>query len=141
LHTRIGLLAAGLALTAIALLSVLANEYQRSTSITWAQRLNYELAKYIIEHQAQPLLQNDGTADMAVLKDLAMDIMMVNPSVELYLLNIDGRVLGHALDNAIIANPTNSSFFEIEIDWFFESNLGRRSTNTGSQRGVLGSRN
>ncbi len=102
LHTRIGLLAAGFVLTAIALLSVLAFQFQRTTSITWAQRLNYELASYIVDHLARPLIQDDGTTDTTLMKDLAMDTMMVNPSVELYLLDETGQVMAHALEGGAI---------------------------------------
>jgi signal transduction histidine kinase len=104
LHTRIGLLAAGFVLTAIALLSFLAYEFQRTSAMVWAQRLNVELADYIGKQLTRPLLRNDGTADVALMKDLAMDTMMVNPSVELYLLDASGRVLAHALDSGSVAS-------------------------------------
>jgi signal transduction histidine kinase len=102
LHIRIGLLAAGLVLLGIASLSVLAYEFQRTTIVTWAQRLNYSLAQYIVEHLGRPLIQNSGAVDHALMKDLAMDTMTVNPSVELYLLNTEGKVISHALEgNAV----------------------------------------
>ncbi len=103
LHTRIGLLAAGFVLTAVALLSFLAYEFQRTSSMVWAQRLNVELADYIGKQLKRPLLLNDGAVDTALMKDLAMDTMMVNPSVELYLLNAQGRVLAHALDGSAVS--------------------------------------
>jgi signal transduction histidine kinase len=98
LHIRIGLLAAGLALIGIACLSTLAYEFQRTTIITWAQRLNYSLAQYIVEHLGRPLIQNGGIVDHALMKDLAIDTMTVNPSVELYLLDTEGTVVAHALE-------------------------------------------
>jgi signal transduction histidine kinase len=108
LHIRIGLLAAGLVLLAIAALSVLAYEFQRTTIVTWAQRLNYSLAQYIVEHLGRPLIRNSGSVDHALMKDLAMDTMTVNPSVELYLLNTEGKVVSHALEaNAVQRQAIN----------------------------------
>lgn len=60
------------------------------------QKLNGSLANYIIEHQ-EPLFDADGTVREKVLKDTAMHTMMINPLVEVYLLDNSGNILGHAL--------------------------------------------
>ncbi|WP_317929043.1 HAMP domain-containing sensor histidine kinase [Halioxenophilus sp. WMMB6] len=61
------------------------------------QLLNKELASYIIKHQ-QPLFDDTGAVRDKVLKDTAMHTMMINPLVEVYLLDADGQILGHALN-------------------------------------------
>lgn len=66
------------------------------------QRLHAGLAQYIVEHLSEPLFtkaNKDGQAQVnhPVLKSIAMNTMMINPSVEVYLLDLEGRVLGHAL--------------------------------------------
>ncbi len=129
LHTRIGLLAAGLVLTAVALLSFIAYEFQRSTSMIWAQRLNADLASYIVEHLEKPLLGNDGAADSVLMKDLAMHTMTVNPTVELYLLDADGRVLAHALEGV------RASGLQVDIAPIAEFLRARKN---GSSASVLG---
>lgn len=60
------------------------------------QLLNKELARYIIEHQ-EALFDKDGEVRKEALTDTAMHTMMINPLVEVYLLDPNGKILGHAL--------------------------------------------
>lgn len=62
-----------------------------------AQNLNADIAQYIIDHQKQPLIDEQGRPNTPLLKDLAMHAMMINPLIEVYLLDNDGNILGHAL--------------------------------------------
>ena len=71
------------------------------------QQLHKSLAQYVIDHLSEPLLLNDLARDnlvvnQGVLKSIALNTMMINPSVEVYLLNLDGGVLGHALPEATV---------------------------------------
>jgi signal transduction histidine kinase len=58
------------------------------------QRLNAPLAKYLAE--SKPLIAN-GIVDNEALSSLAMQAMNINPASEIFLLDPDGTVLGHAL--------------------------------------------
>lgn len=58
------------------------------------QRLNAPVATYIAEEA--PLIRS-GAVNTAALKALAHQAMIVNPSVEVYLLDTDGRILAHDL--------------------------------------------
>jgi signal transduction histidine kinase len=59
------------------------------------QRLNAPIAMYVTGQQS--LLLQDGSVDTAALKTLAQRAMIINPAVEVYLLDTDGRILGHEL--------------------------------------------
>ena len=56
------------------------------------QKLNRELATHIVKDQA--LIQN-GQVNQAELDKLFHYLMVVNPSIELYLLDLEGRILGY----------------------------------------------
>jgi signal transduction histidine kinase len=58
------------------------------------QRLSQNLARQIVENNA-PLLSPGGLDDAAV-HGLFDKLMQVNPSVEVYLVGTDGRILAHA---------------------------------------------
>lgn len=61
------------------------------------QRLHADLAQYIVDHLSEPLFDDALQVNHKVLKSIAMNTMMINPSVEVYLLDQEGMVLGHAL--------------------------------------------
>ena len=72
--------------------------YQTTTTLYYeelTQRLNAPIAMYVTGEQT--LLHPDGAVDQAALKELAHRAMIINPAVEVYLLDTDGLVLGHAL--------------------------------------------
>ncbi|UCC56940.1 MAG: HAMP domain-containing protein [Gammaproteobacteria bacterium] len=58
-----------------------------------AQKLNRELATHIVAEQ--PLIQNRQINRQA-LDDLFHQLMVINPSIELYLLDENGKVLGYS---------------------------------------------
>ncbi|MGI9304703.1 MAG: HAMP domain-containing sensor histidine kinase [Gammaproteobacteria bacterium] len=58
------------------------------------QRLNRDIPMYVTE--ADPLIEN-GAVDQQALKQLADKVMTINPSVEVYLLDPAGGILGHAV--------------------------------------------
>lgn len=65
------------------------------------QQLNHGIAQYILDHQKQPLLQTDGAPNTAALQDIAMHAMMINPLIEIFLVDNNGLILGHALERNI----------------------------------------
>jgi len=58
-----------------------------------AQRLNRDLAMYIVDEH---VLFRDGQFNQAELKGLFHTLMIVNPSLELYLLGSDGKILSYS---------------------------------------------
>jgi signal transduction histidine kinase len=58
-----------------------------------AQKLNADLAAYIVKEQ--PLISGD-TVNRDALEHLFHMLMVVNPSIELYLLDPDGKIIDHA---------------------------------------------
>jgi len=57
-----------------------------------AQKLNVDLAAHIVEEQ--PLIR-EGKINTAVLDDLFHNLMVINPSIELYFLNGEGKVIDY----------------------------------------------
>ena len=58
------------------------------------QRLNSPIAMYVVGERQ--LIRN-GEVDTGTLQELAHQAMVINPSVEVYLLDANGRLLAHAL--------------------------------------------
>lgn len=58
-----------------------------------AQRLNKDLAMYIVDEHVHV---QDGEVDQAALKDLFHTVMIINPSLELYLLSNEGDVMAYS---------------------------------------------
>lgn len=60
-----------------------------------AQLLNKDLAKTLVNERN---LVHENTLDKQALKDMFMAYMTVNPSIEIYLLDLDGKVLSYSAD-------------------------------------------
>lgn len=58
------------------------------------QKLNAPIAMYVT---GQRQLISDGVTDLDSLRDLAGHAMVINPTAEIYLLDVDGNIIGHAL--------------------------------------------
>lgn len=58
------------------------------------QRLNAPIAMYVTGEQT---LIEHGRVNARALRSLAGQAMVINPSVEIYLLDAEGRILSHAL--------------------------------------------
>ena len=72
--------------------------FQTTTTLYYeelTQRLNAPIAMYVTSQQS--LMHTDGSVDSAALETLANRAMIINPTVEVYLLGTDGQVLAHAL--------------------------------------------
>ena len=100
LHVRIGAaVLVVLVLMALGLL-LLSRAQQQRVNLEVTQRLNLGLARYVMAHQARPLLLPTGQPDRPLLMDVAMYVMRANPAVEVYVLDAAGRIIGHALDGS-----------------------------------------
>jgi signal transduction histidine kinase len=109
LHVRVALIVvAGLVLLSAALL-LIARHYSALSSLEATQRMNLGIARYIVDHQDGTLIDAQGNADRARMKALALHVMMINPSVEVYLLDREGRVLAHALEGLQGPDPVGST--------------------------------
>jgi signal transduction histidine kinase len=95
---RAALVAAPLLLTLGAVMYLLLQHYSVQTALEGGQRMNLGLARYVVEHQPPGLITPAGQPDKGLMKQLALHVMAINPSVELYLLDTNGRVLAHALE-------------------------------------------
>jgi len=98
LHVRAALVAAPLLLSLGAVTYLLLHHYSAQAALEAGQRMNLGLARYVVEHQPPGLITPAGQPDQSLMKQLAMHVMAINPSVELYLLDAKGRVLAHALE-------------------------------------------
>ncbi|MBL0166565.1 MAG: HAMP domain-containing histidine kinase [Propionivibrio sp.] len=56
------------------------------------QRLSHGLARHIVEHWPEIILADPEQADLAARKALLSMLMVVNPGIQVYLLDADGRV-------------------------------------------------
>lgn len=101
LHVRITLVVLLLLTLMGAALLGLARHYGMVTALEATQRLNLDLAQYIVAHQPRPLISADGRPDIELMQTMATQVMMINPAVEVYLLDAGGRVIGHALDDSV----------------------------------------
>jgi signal transduction histidine kinase len=98
LHVRLtAVMVVVLILLAITLLGA-SQRLAARDALETTQRLQLGLAATIAAQQPRPLIGADGRADQALLADLAMHAMALNPALEVYLLDTTGRVIGHALD-------------------------------------------
>jgi signal transduction histidine kinase len=105
LHVRAALLTVPLLMALCAAMVLLLRHYSAEAALEAGQRMNLDLARYVVEHQPGSLLGADGRPDPLRMKALAEHVMAINPAVEVYLLDETGRVLAHALDATPAANP------------------------------------
>jgi signal transduction histidine kinase len=109
LHVRAALVAIPLLALLGLSMYLLLRHYSAQTSLEASQRMNLGLADYIVEHQPPGLIGADGRAESARMKELALNVMMINPAVEVYLLDASGRVLAHALEGLQGPDPVGRS--------------------------------
>ncbi|WP_166268806.1 sensor histidine kinase [Marinobacter caseinilyticus] len=95
LYTRLALglfvllIAVGLVYSSISLYSL--REYNASLN----QELNRDLAKKLVQDRN---LVYEGRLDEKALKELFSLYMTINPSIEIYLLDLDGKILSYSAD-------------------------------------------
>jgi signal transduction histidine kinase len=109
LHVRAALVAIPLLALLGAGMVLLLQHYSEQTALEASQRMNLGLADYIVEHQPPGLIGANGQAEAARMKELALNVMMINPAVEVYLLDAQGRVIAHALEGVQGPDPVGRS--------------------------------
>ena len=57
------------------------------------QKLNHDLARHIV---SETMLMRDGRVDKKALKEIFHMMLVINPGIELYLLGLDGTLLGYS---------------------------------------------
>ncbi len=67
------------------------------------QRLNRSLAEYLVQESDY---YRDGQADIQMLKDTFERLMHINPSIELYLLDKQGKILGYSAPPGIVSRTS-----------------------------------
>ncbi|MDO9314582.1 MAG: HAMP domain-containing sensor histidine kinase [Burkholderiaceae bacterium] len=90
------------------LMYFLLQRYSAQTALEADQRMNLGLARYVVEHQPPGLLTIGGQPDPGRMKEIAHHVMMINPAVEVYLLDANGRVLAHALEGLQGPDPVGA---------------------------------
>lgn len=103
LHLRLALALVALLLPLGAFCVWIAERGAQAYSVEVSQRLNAPIAMYMAENAA--LLDADGEPDTAALATLAEHVMMINPSVEVYVLDTAGNVVAQAEGANRIARP------------------------------------
>lgn len=58
-----------------------------------SQKLNRDLAQHIV---SETMLMQDGKVDKRALKEIFHMMVVINPSIELYVLGMDGKLLGYS---------------------------------------------
>jgi two-component system, OmpR family, sensor kinase len=103
LYTKLAIILTALcglvALMFVLLMSRATERYQQEV----AQKLNATLAADIVAGQ---LLFRDGKLDHAALENLFHNLMVINPKVELYLLDAEGRILDYSAPPGRILRET-----------------------------------
>ncbi len=95
LYSRLSLTLALLLVTVGVIYSVLSlSSAQKYLQIT-GQTLNLELAKNLVMDRK---LVQSGKLDTAALSATFMEFMVINPSIELYLLDLNGKILSYSAD-------------------------------------------
>ncbi len=95
-------LGGGLLITFVLLATWSTDRYHQEVT----QALHRDLARYVLDHLPAPLFKQSGSTwqvDAKVLKSIALNTMMINPGVEVYLVGLDGEILGHALPDSDVA--------------------------------------
>ena len=105
LHVRAALVATLLLALHGGVMLAVVQHYNAQTALETTQRMNLGLARYVVEHQSPGLISPQGEPDRARMRELALHVMMINPSVEVYLLDGGGLVLAHALEDLQGADP------------------------------------
>ena len=103
LYGKISLWITGVAIASMFGLASLALWSSNNFHQEVTQKLHKGLAQYVLDHQPAPLISATGIVNKTGLKDIAKNTMMINPAVEVYLLDSHGYILGHALPEATVS--------------------------------------
>lgn len=105
LHVRAALVALLMLAMLSATVFALVRYNTHQSGLESSQRMSLGLARYVVERQSAALIGPGGAPNGARMNELAMYVMMVNPAVEVYLLDQRGRIVAHALENLTGDDP------------------------------------
>ncbi len=77
-----------------------------SYSVEVNQKLNWDLARNAVD-LINPRFEN-GTVNKAAVEDILHSMMVINPSLEIYLLNPEGKILSYAAPEKVVKLETVS---------------------------------
>ena len=103
LHVQLVVVVAGLLSLAFLATAMLMRAGALDAARETIQRQNLGLAMSIAMMLERDLIDIEGRADVPLMRELARNVMKINPALEIYLLDARGRVLAHALDRAAAA--------------------------------------
>ena len=98
LHRRIGFFSLVVFTVFSLIIFQTVEKLHAETALESLQKMNYGLARYLVDHRMNPLINDKGEVDAKAMKDLASDVMMTNPALEVYLLDASGKIKAHAID-------------------------------------------
>ncbi len=99
LYTKLAIAVLILVLTLAAVLLYTTSKTSERYSLEITQRINRDIALHAAEDM--PIFEG-GVVNQAALKELAHHVMFINPIVEVYLLDLDGNILSHALPSGTV---------------------------------------
>jgi len=105
LHVQAALVVVPVLLVLALAMAWMLDNQRRQAGLEANQRLNLELARYIVAHQAEPLVDAAGIVNRSGVRAMATQAMMINPAIEVYLLDAGGVVRAHALSDVQGADP------------------------------------
>ena len=99
LHGQLVLVMAGAMILAFVSAAMLIRASSLDAAKETIQRQNMGLAYGIAAMLQRDLIDAAGNADLLSMRELARNVMKINPALEIYLLDAQGHVLAHALDD------------------------------------------
>jgi signal transduction histidine kinase len=105
LHVQAALIVVPVLVVLALAMSWMVDRQWRAAGLEANQRLNLELARYIVAHQAEPLVDAAGGVNTRAVQAMATQAMMINPAIEVYVLDARGVVRAHALADVQGADP------------------------------------
>jgi signal transduction histidine kinase len=124
LHVRAAVLTAPLMLLVGLCMYLLLQHFSARNSLEATQRMNLGLAQYVAEHQEPGLLDARGHPRSDRVQELAMHVMKINPAVEVYFLDPEGRVLAHALEGLQDTDPIGALVDRLPIRLLLDAPQG-----------------
>ena len=99
LHIRLAAVIVVLLVVVFVSLMGLLRQQSTQAVLESTQRQNMNLASNIALMQPRDLIDINGRVDLVLMRTMAQNVMKINPSLEVYLLDANGRVAAHALDS------------------------------------------
>ena len=103
--TRLTLTLAALLLAYAGLIAVLGRSVAAEHEQESLQRLSHGLAQHIVSHWPEITAADPNQADSAARSALLQMLMVVNPGIQVYLLDADGRVAAYIGEPGMVRQP------------------------------------